>query len=73
MMLQNAPEAVAKLMHTCAVYPRERKSYGSFLPTNSTMSSLKTKDVNLEGNRGFAFKAHFENDFLKKCRKGNSF
>ena len=55
MMLQNAPEAVAKLMYTCAVYPRERKSYGSFLPTNSTMSSLKTKDVNLEGNRGFAF------------------
>ena len=55
MMLQNAPEAVAKLMYTCTVYPGERKSCGSFLPTNSTMSSLKTKDVNLEDNRGFVF------------------
>ena len=69
----DAPEALRELMYICAVYPRERKSYGSFLLTNSTMSSLKTKDVNLKNDREFACKAHFQNDSLQKCRNGSSF
>jgi len=36
------------------------------------MGSVKIKDVKLVYDRGFAFKAHFENGSLQKCRKGST-
>ena len=68
-MLQNAPEVACKLMYICAVYPWERKSYGSFRPTISTMGSLKIKDLKLVDKRGFNIKAHFENDSLQNVQE----
>ena len=42
---------------SCALYPGGRKNYRSFLATNSAMSSLKTKDINLAGDRAFRFQS----------------
>ena len=57
----------------CSVPTGKRKSYGSFFPTNSTMSSFKTQYVNLKDGRCFTFKAHLRTTLLKKCKKGRFF